>query len=287
MTWDASYFAAAPNTTVLVTGNLFNATSGAVTTQAFSSNTLAAAWSFYAWTVDSALLKGATSAGVHMRISLSYIDAGNSSAHVAGPIITVANPEPYRQKPAKAPTGAALYIGLPCVLGFVAIMLVGTCIWNRRARRIGLGNVMSRSRFGELGMGRSRGYGVGKSRRQRVGAVNLDSKDAIDLQNREAAAAAAARRGGDGSGARGHADDYDDFGMAWSNTDVGRGPSSPYVDAPARPRRDSDALGSLAGTPTDERFGEHRPPTARGEPDSGSTGNVFRDELRRQQNGLI
>ncbi|CAK7228984.1 hypothetical protein SBRCBS47491_007095 [Sporothrix bragantina] len=311
VTWDASYFAKTPNATVIITGNYFNETTGAVTTQAFSSNTLAAAWSFYSWTIDKSMLNR------NIRVSLSYIASGNSSTHVIGPVVTVANPEPYRQPAAKAPKGAALYIGLPCILGFIAVMLIGTCIWNHRTRRIGVGNISSRSRFGKLGelsMGRSRGYGVGKSRRQRVGAVNLDSKDAIDLQNREAAARRAAD--GQGSGARGGNDDgYDDFGMAWSNTNGNREPSSPYADsprdktghqgsnsnspptltlsgdhwaAPERPRRDSDSLGSLAGTPTDERFDDaHRPRTARGEANNGSTGNAFRDELRRQQNDLI
>ncbi|CAK7226315.1 hypothetical protein SCUCBS95973_006160 [Sporothrix curviconia] len=310
VTWDASYFAKAPNTTVIITGNFFNETTGAVTTQAFSSTTLAAAWSFYAWNVDANLLNR------NIRVSLSYIASGNSSVHVIGPIVTVANPPPYVQPAAKAPTGAALYIGLPCILGFIALMVIGTCIWNRRTRRIGVGNVSSRSRFGKLGeltMGRSRGYGVGKSRRQRVGAVNLDSKDAIDLQNRDAAARRAAAGGQGGQGSNG--DGYDDFGMAWSNTNVGRAPPSPYADAPRdkvgassdspptltlsgdhwtapeRPRRDSDSLGSLVGTPTDERFDyAHRPRTARGEANNGSTGstgNAFRDELRRQQSDLI
>ena len=43
---------------------------------------------------------------------------------------------------------------------------------------------------------------------------------------------------------------------------------------PSIPRRDSDALGSLAGTPTEDR---------RMDFDSGATGrNRFRDELKRQ-----
>ncbi|KJR80877.1 uncharacterized protein SPSK_05278 [Sporothrix schenckii 1099-18] len=302
VTWDPSFFSAMPNTTVIITGNFFNDTTGAITTQAFSSGTLAAGWSFYAWDVEKSLLSGATSAGVNIRISMAYLSTGNNSTHVAGPVVTVANPQPYRQKPAEAPSGMALYIGLPCILGFVALMLIGTCIWNHRTRRIGLGNVMGRSRFGKLGeLGQSKGYGVRKSRRQRVGAVNLDSKDAIDLQNREA------RKNGSGSGGNrgnddGNDDGYDDFGMSWSNTNVGgRGPSSPYADAPRgapaggpptltlsgdhwsapqRPRRDSD-LGSLAGTPTDERFDDANRPRANN--DSGSTGNAFRDELRRQK----
>ncbi|KAL1898584.1 hypothetical protein Sste5346_003488 [Sporothrix stenoceras] len=302
VTWDPNFFSAAPNTTVMITGNFFNETSGAITTQAFSSNALAAGWSFYAWDVEKDLLNGASS--VNIRISMAYLSTGNSSTHIAGPVITVANPQPYRQKPADPPSGAALYIGLPCILGFIALMLVGTCIWNHRTRRIGLGNVMGRSRFGKLGeLGRPKGYGVRKSRRQRMGAVNLDSKDAIDLQNREA------RKNGSGSGANNdnnnnNGDGYDDFGMSWSNTNAGREPSSPYADsphdkngppsltlsgdhwaAPERPRRDSDSLGSLAGTPTDERFDDaHRPRTARGDGSNNErTGNAFRDELRRQQ----
>ncbi|CAK7262935.1 hypothetical protein SEPCBS119000_000228 [Sporothrix epigloea] len=287
ITWDAGYFAFAPNTSVIITGNFFNETTGAVTTQAFSSDPLAAAWSFYSWTVDKALLNRS------IRISLSYITTGNGSTHRIGPIVTVANPPPYRQPPAKPPTGAALYIGLPAVICFVALMVIGTCYWNNRTRRIDVGNISSRSRFGKLGelsMGRSRGgYGVGKSRRQRVGAVNLDSKDAIDLQNREAARQAVGRGGSPSHGS--NDEGYDDFGMAWSQTDVGRKPASPYADlraAPGRPRRDSDSLGSLAGTPTDDQFHDaHRAQAVSGQANNGSTGNAFRDELRRQQNNLI
>ena len=305
VTWDGSYFAKMPNASVIITGNFFNETTGAVTTQAFSSNTLAAAWSFYSWNIDKALLNR------DIRISLSYIASGNSSTHIIGPVVTVANPPPYSQPAAKPPKGAALYIGLPCILGFIAVMLIGTCIWNRRTRRIGVGNVMGRSRFGKLGelsMKRPRGYGVGKSRRQRVGAVNLDSKDAIDLQNREAAQWS----GGSGAAHGGYDNDdaYDDFGMAWSSTNVGREPSSPYVDepqgkksgsspppltlsgdhwaVPERQRRDSEELGSLAGTPTNDRFDDvHQPRTARGETNKDSTGNAFRDELRRQQDDIL
>ncbi|CAK7567653.1 MAG: hypothetical protein SEPTF4163_005620 [Sporothrix epigloea] len=295
ITWDASFFASAPNTSVIITGNFFNETTGAVTTQAFSSDPMVAAWSFYSWNVDKALLNR------NIRISLSYIASGNSSTHVIGPIVTVANLPPYQSPPTKPPTGAALYIGLPAILCFIALMLIGTFYWNYRTRRIDVGNISSRSRFGKLGglsKGRSRGgYGIGKSRRQRVGAVNLDSKDAIDLQNREAARHAA---GTGGSSFHDDNDDgFDDFGMAWSKTNVGRQSSSPYADsprdkagsraAPGRPRRESDSLGSLAGTPTDEQFHDaHQPQTITpGQASNGSTGNAFRDELRRQQNNLI
>ncbi len=276
---------------------------------------LAAGWSFYAWTVDKALLNGASSQGVNISIAMSYLSSGNVSTHLTGPVVRVSNPEPYRQKPAELPQGAALYIGLPCIVGFIAIMLVGTCIWNRRTRAIGLGNIMSRSRFGDIGagFGRSKGYGIRKSRRQRVGAVHLDSKDAIRLQKREVRAPGEASNRGAGAG--GNADDSY-MGVSRATTHADRD-ASPYTDAsskndgpptlalsgdhwtaapPERPRRDSDALGSLAGSPTEERFRDfHRPRTARGDGNtgtngggnsgnSGSTGNAFRDELWRQDN---
>lgn len=58
-----------------------------------------------------------------------------------------------------------------------------------------------------------------------------------------------------------------------------------YRDLPDpadRPRRDSDALGSLAGTPTEDRrmdFGGRENSNS-----NQATGNAFRDELKRQEN---
>ena len=294
VTWDTKFFSSYPNSTVILTGNLYNETTGEITTQAFSSNTLASGWSFYAWHVDKALLSGASSKGVNISISMSYLAGGNSSTHVRGPIVRIAKKEPYRQPPAELPSGAALYIGLPAVFAFIVVMVIGTCVWNKRHRHIDIASIRPRSRFNK------KGYGVGRSRRQRTGAVSLDSKDAIALQSRDA-------RSGGGSSSHDE-DEYDDFGMTlptqytdtptavearhqneYHKNNKSRAPALTLAEdweAPERPRRDSDALGSLAGTPTDDRFGaDHRPRTAQGE--NGSTGNAFRDELRRQNNNRI
>lgn len=227
---------------------------------------------------------------------MSYLSSGNSSTHVRGPVVHVAKKEPYRQPPAELPSGAALYIGLPAVFLFIIVMVIGTCIWNKRHRHIDIASIRPRSRFNK------KGYGVGRSRRQRTGAVNLDSKDAIALQS----------RGARGGGSSSHdEDDYDDFGMSkpthytdspseaearhqneYHKNSKSRAPALTLSEdwaAPERPRRDSDALGSLAGTPTEDRFGgDHRPRTAQGENgENGSTGNAFRDELRRQNKNLL
>ncbi len=87
-------------------------------------------------------------------------------------------------------------------------------------------------------MGRRRGYGVGKSKRQRLGLGK--KKGAIQLRTQELTAEG----------------QYRDA------------PVEHEIRAPAHRRGDSDGLASLVGTPTEER--------PRG-------GNVFRDEMRRQE----
>ncbi|KAI9741334.1 MAG: hypothetical protein M1834_003051 [Cirrosporium novae-zelandiae] len=73
--------------------------------------------------------------------------------------------------PTSVPNKAGLMIGLPVCLGFVLLVVCGLFIGMRKHRRIGLGNVM----------GRKRGYGIGKSRKQRVGKkgpIRLDEYEA-------------------------------------------------------------------------------------------------------------
>lgn len=119
----------------------------------------------------------------------------------------------YRQPPPKIPTGKTLYIALPTVFGFIILCVCGGCIINRKRRQIGLGNVM----------GRRRGYGVGKSRSQRLGKKGVG----IPLREQELTA--------DGR--------YRDVPVAEEQ----RG-----GDSDIRARAESD-LGSLAGSPVEER----------------------------------
>jgi hypothetical protein len=170
-----------------------------------------------------------------------------------GPTVKVAKPAPYNQEHAKAPTGPALYIGLPTVLGFVVVMLVGTCWWNRSHRRIGLGSVM----------GGRKGYGVGKSRRQRMFAGKGKKEQGIRLMERDVT-------GGEGY--------RDDVRRERPRVNVGARAEGEDFDFGGFPRRDSDALGSLAGSPTDERH-----PDGFGRAPNTGSSNAFRDELNRQE----
>ncbi|KAI0466225.1 hypothetical protein F4859DRAFT_519248 [Xylaria cf. heliscus] len=230
-----------PNTTVQVVGNLINKTSGEVRTE------------------SPAFMSGPTRAGfgyvsikmtddilLHQgsqNISLSLVAVGDKRQEKPGPQLYVTTrPGPVADAKGKLPKGAALYIAFPTVFGFIIVCVAGTCLWNRHRRRIQLPGVMGRN------------YDVGKTSRSRFGlrkrAKAAKASERIQLMEREIQA-----EGGEV---------YHDL-----------------PDPANRPRRDSDALGSLAGTPTEDRrmeFGRT------GVADSPTTGNTFRDELRRQAN---
>lgn len=91
------------------------------------------------------------------------------------------------------------------------------------------------------------GYGVGKSRRERVGKGGIKMETTT-----RGAARIGISRGGD---------------AGWDDE------SSKRREPVGVARKDGDALGSLAGSPTKEGF-------PRG---GGGGGNVFREELGRQQ----
>ncbi|KAK0735030.1 hypothetical protein B0T26DRAFT_632653 [Lasiosphaeria miniovina] len=235
ITWDPLFFkTSGSNTTVKIMG-FYNVNE---TDQAFSSGNMAAAWGFYQWSVDKDLLttKGASDVNITLRIAALPIGAA-AAVWVTGPTVRVTYPPGRFDHKTEPPSGPALYIGLPTVLGVIILLLCGTCYWNRHKRRIGLGNIMSRRRHG---------YGIGKSRRQRTKATK---EQAIHLMDRQEV-------GGGIGGA------------------VGEG----------RPRRDSDALGSLAGSPTEDRHFDDFIPRAGGGAHDGNCreGNAFRDELARQ-----
>ncbi|KAH8197590.1 hypothetical protein TruAng_008222 [Truncatella angustata] len=244
-TWDSSYFAA--NSTILITGDYLNSTTGEISSQAFQSDKMVASWGFWAMNVQSSLV---SPKNISVSINAVNVTTGTNSTVVTGPTIAITNPPVYHQPAAKLPSGAALYIALPTVFGFIIVCLVGGCIWNRKHRRIELGNVMSRTRHGG-GLGKLPGRG-GKRRKEQKAAerVQLLERDIIaeggqlyrdepqpEPQYREPQHREPERREPEPE------------------------PLHREVELP-RPRRDSDALGSLAGTPTEDRRMEFQRPSA-------------------------
>lgn len=231
VTWDTNYFTE-KNETVIVMANYVNASGGGP--QAFQSPITGAFRGFVSWTIDKAWLMGQSSNNVTLYI-YPLNPAANDPESFPGPTVMVTDRPPtyYRQPKTPVPKGKTLYIALPAVFGAIILMVCGTHLWNRKHRRIGLGSVM----------GRRKGYGTGKSRAQRLGLRNKDKGGAIQLRQQELTA--------DGQ--------YRDV-PADRDTAVRAG---------GRPRADSDALGSLAGSPTEERT------------------NYFRDEIRRQEQNRL
>lgn len=228
--WDAGYFTS--NDTIRVEGNFTNTTTGENMDQAFKSSKLEAKDGFWTCNIEKDFMQADTN--LTLQISV-FGSGGNTTQTIEGPKLYVSTPVPYTSTNYNTPNGPALYIGLPTIFGFIIVCLVGTCIWNRKARHINIGNVMSRSRNGG-------GFPLGKKAR-----LNKQRKanERIQLMQREVEAA-----GGE-----------------------------VYHDAPPRPRRGSDELGSLAGTPTEDRRMNFSNDNSR----PGQEGNMFRNELKRQE----
>lgn len=248
-TWDPNYFTSR-NSSVQIIGNHINKTTGEVRTEspAFMSKFTTAGFGYVSIPITSQPLLYQGSQNIST-VLVAVVDGKRMEKQ--GPYITITTrPGPVSDSKGKLPQGAALYIALPTVFGLIGAIVIGTCLWNRHQRRIQLPS-------GVMG----RNYDVSKTGRSRFGLRKRDKRDKvakanerIQLMEREVAA-----EGGEV---------YHDL-----------------PDPADRPRRDSDALGSLAGTPTEDRRMHLGHPGAGDDRDQSATsGNAFRDELRRQDN---
>jgi hypothetical protein len=233
VTWDPDYYnksQATLNSTYYVSVRLdyLNTTSKEYVLLENIDRSVPAKWGYFPLAVDGKYLKGKKTNNI--TITLMGHEIENSIAFnnhtISLPVIVSSNPlEP--NAPSNSPKGHTLTIALPVTFGVIAILLVGGCLWNRKTRRIQLGNIMSRSRNGYTG-------------RRTRNIFNRGTKD--------------------------HGIQLDTAPLS--------PPPFDYRDLPERPRRDSEALGSLTGSPVRGTFEE-----------PGSTGgrNAFRDEVRRQE----
>ena len=98
-------------------------------------------------------------------LTLYIVEVGPSSNQTAsvqqGPPIALHKrpPEHYKPPPRLPPSKLALYVGVPVSMAVVLGIVGGLYFGMRDSRRIGLGNIMGSCR---------KGYGIGKSKSQRV-----------------------------------------------------------------------------------------------------------------------
>ncbi|KAI0810032.1 hypothetical protein GGR55DRAFT_647727 [Xylaria sp. FL0064] len=247
-TWDPDYFAAG-NQTVQIIGNYVNKTTGEVRTEspAFNSSYTLSRFGFVSIPITSKQLLYQGSQNISL--SLVAVVDGERVEKQGPQIIITTRPGPVADAHHGLPKSAAAYIAVPLVFGLIIAAAIATCQYNRHHRRIHLPSVMGRNyKVGKTGRGVRSRLGLGS--RKKAAKAN----ERIQLMEREIQA-----EGGD---------IYRDL-----------------PDPASRPRRDSDALGSLAGTPTEDRHFEiGRPGAGVGRDQSPATGNAFRDELKRQDN---
>ncbi|KAK4128650.1 hypothetical protein N657DRAFT_639136 [Parathielavia appendiculata] len=196
ITWDPSFFPGA-NTTLKLIGFYTNTSEPTPTNagpptgeeRAFSSEDIEAGWGLYEWHIPGSLLSRTGHELINITLHMVALPKGAARAQwLTGPTITLR----WKPKPPPAPkppknSAQELYIALPLVFGFAVLMIVGTFFMNRQIRRIGVGNVITRTRRGAAGvLGRRKGgNGVGASKRDR--ARNQDKELGIRLMERDGA----------------------------------------------------------------------------------------------------
>lgn len=254
---------------MIIAAHYYNESTKEIGDEAFRSPKKPATRGFWAFPIDASLLLGPldTSETVMLQIITDKTglatrqegDSAATNATINGPILTVAKePGPVAEQHFNMPVGPELYIGLPVIGGFVLLCVLGVCLWNRKHRKIDLGDIMSRKRHG---------YGAGKSARTRLKMGKSQKfKEHIQLREREIIQA------GQPSPAAGGPPSP----MFYRD-------DSPPLPSPSRPRmahNDDEDLGSLVGTPTEDRKMQFDGTKAAG--GGEQTGNVFREEMQRQ-----
>ncbi|KAI9868182.1 MAG: hypothetical protein M1813_006927 [Trichoglossum hirsutum] len=239
VTWDANYFSS--NSTVSIWLNYADPKGGG--REAWHSEPRPNSYGFVSVKMDNSWRKDQP----RNNLTFYLVELGSNAGHTTyftGPTVSLVNkpaqhyPPPPRIKPNKL----GITVGLPIGLGFVLLVVCGLWAGMRKHRRIGLGNI---------NIGRNKGYGIGKSKRQRMkrskkaGPIQLDDDITIPPRN------------------GGFRDNPNDGVELEERTSRPRGHA-----------RD-DSLGSLAGSPTEGAFRR----------DQRQGGNVFRDEVTRQQTG--
>lgn len=245
-----------------IKGTYLSSTTGEAGDDAFTSDPIKNSWSYYAWTPSSGYLSKGTGKAVNVTLSLNALaaDGETVTTSYSGPTVLVTKTPTYRQAAPSVPKGAALYIGLPVVLGFCILMICGVCMWNRNTRRIDVATLVSRSRRGYRGAKDRAKRMTMSGRKQRRPTHNIRMLDNVpeDQVYRDEPRNYSSR---DNTSPRG------DYNYDEDAQDVKMGGG-----ARAHVRRDSDSLGSLAGTPTSEHF-----------PRQQQGGNAFREEIERQR----
>ncbi|KAF7586920.1 hypothetical protein BBP40_008012 [Aspergillus hancockii] len=161
-TWNADYYPL--NASITIEMRYSNSTTG---DSAFTSERTDNSYGYLPLYIRKEWLQGKRQNKLTLYLVELDPASGTRASVRKGPMITL-HPKPtehYKPSPPMAFNKAALYIGLPVSLGVVIIVVAGLFFGMRKSRRIGLGSVMG---------SRGKGYGVRKSKSQRLGRRNCE-----------------------------------------------------------------------------------------------------------------
>ncbi|KKZ61961.1 hypothetical protein EMCG_03554 [[Emmonsia] crescens] len=160
VTWDSDAFP--PNSTITIGLNYVNSNENEGLS-AYTSDRTENSYGFVTIKMDKDWLHGQSRNNLSVHIVEHSPGSNDRAKMVAGPIVSLV-PKPGKHHPPPPPTPVpnkmALAIGLPVALCVFFLILLGLYFGMSKNRRIGLGNIMG---------SRSKGYGGGKSRIERLG----------------------------------------------------------------------------------------------------------------------
>ncbi|KAM7202366.1 Protein of unknown function (DUF4448) domain containing protein [Rhypophila sp. PSN 637] len=146
--------------------------------EAFASPDIEPERGFYQWTYWKELYNRRNLDGVPIYLQLAVPVNKTYTATIPGPTV---HARPKYKRPVhhpNDPTGKVLYIGIPAVFGGLFLMVIGISFCNRKVRRIGLGNVMGKSR---RYLGKTKRFGRKKGKKE-----NQDDKEqGVPLMERD------------------------------------------------------------------------------------------------------
>lgn len=136
-------------------------------------NSVPASWGFSTLEVKSSYLKGESPHNVSITL-LRSINGTDDSTRSTSFNATFERPQaPSPDSDHHKIDNQDLVIALPVTFGSIILLCVAVCLWNRKTRRINIGNIMSRNRHG---------YKPGRGATHRM--FNRNKDESIHLQDR-------------------------------------------------------------------------------------------------------
>jgi hypothetical protein len=163
VTWDPDFFnktKSTGNSTLMITPRLdiFNSSSKEWEKyKEFTESSVPAAWGYWPFNAKSEYMK------MSRNISLTLYSNSNNSLEKtkSSTLFLYLQDENFPEKAhEKLPEGQTLIIALPVVFGSLILLIIGGFLWNRKTRRIGLGNISGRARHGYTGRAKRRIFGA-------------------------------------------------------------------------------------------------------------------------------